>query len=81
MNKKAIDVCYVHFIPEFDDGSLKMPKFIFNIYRNYVIKFYKKADEVVVVNPYFKKDLLNIGLKEDRITYIPNFVSNERFLS
>ncbi len=79
MNKKAIDVCYVHFIPEYDDGSLKMPKGIFKIYRNYVIKFYKKADEVVVVNPYFKKDLLAIGLKEDKITYIPNYVSNERF--
>lgn len=79
MNKKVTNVCYVHFIPEFDDGSLKMPKFIFNIYRSYVIKFYKKADEVVVVNPYFKKDLLNIGLKEDKITYIPNYVSNERF--
>lgn len=79
MNKKAINVCYVHFIPEYDDGSLKMPKGAFKIYRKYVIDFYKKADEVVVVNPYFKKDLLAIGLKEDKITYIPNYVSNERF--
>jgi len=78
-NHKAINVCYVHFIPEENDGSLKMPHFIFNIYRKYTISFYKKADEVVVVNPYFIKDLVNIGLKKENITYIPNYVSKDRF--
>ncbi len=77
--KKKINVCYVHFIPEKDDGSLKMPKWMFGPYRWYVLKFYKKADEVIVVNPYFIKDLINIGIPKDKITYIPNFVSDEKF--
>ena len=75
--KKKINICYVHFIPEIDDGSLKLPKWCFKPYRWYVLKFYRKADEVVVVNPYFKKDLLNIKIPEDKITYIPNSVSDK----
>ena len=78
-NKKRINVCYVHFVPEINDGSLKMNKLFFSIYKHYVLKFYRKADEVVVVNPYFIKDLLNIGIPEDKITYIPNYVSKEHF--
>ncbi|MDD7616094.1 MAG: glycosyltransferase family 4 protein [bacterium] len=77
--KKKINICYVHFIPEIDDGSLKLPKWCFKPYRWYVLKFYRKADEVVVVNPYFKKDLLNINIPEDKITYIPNSVSDKEF--
>ena len=77
--KKKINICYVHFIPEIDDGSLKLPKWCFKPYRWYVLKFYRKADEVVVVNPYFKKDLLNIKIPEDKITYIPNSVSDKEF--
>ena len=77
--KKKINICYVHFIPEIDDGSLKLPKWCFKPYRWDVLKFYRKADEVVVVNPYFKKDLLNIKIPEDKITYIPNSVSDKEF--
>ena len=78
-NKKAINICYVHFIPEYDDGSLKLTKIAFKAYRNYVVKFYRKMDEVVVVNPYFIPKLEEIGIKRDKITYIPNFVSRDRF--
>lgn len=77
--KKKINICYVHFIPEINDGSLKLPKWCFKPYRWYVLKFYKKADEVVVVNPYFKKDLINVGIDKDKITYIPNSVSDKEF--
>lgn len=77
--KKNINVCYVHFVPEYDDGSLKMPKWMFNCYRWYVLKFYKKADEVIVVNPYFIKDLLKIGISRNKITYIPNCVNDKEF--
>lgn len=78
-NKKRINVCDVHFIPEIDDGSLKMPKLFFGIYRWYTLKFYHKADEIIVVNPYFIDDLLKIGIPRERITYIPNVVSKARF--
>ncbi len=77
--KDVINVCYVHFIPDKDDGSLKMPGFMFGPYKWYVLRFYRKADEVIVVNPYYMKSLEEIGIPKDRITYIPNYVSNEEF--
>lgn len=78
-NKKRINVCDVHFIPEIDDGSLKMPRFLFKPYRWYTLKFYRRADEIVVVNPYFIDDLLKIGIPREKITYVPNVVSKTRF--
>ncbi len=77
--KNKINVCYVHFIPDEDDGSLKMPKFAFAIYKAYVLRFYRKADETIVVNPYYIPALEKIGIPRDRITYIPNCVSAEKF--
>lgn len=78
--KKKINVCYVHFIPDENDGSLKMPKWMFKIYKRYVFKFYRKADECIVVNPYYINDLVNkVGINREKITYIPNYVSNEKF--
>ena len=76
---KVPTVAYVHFLPDTLDGSIKLPKFAFNIFKKYVIKFYKNADHLVVVNPIFKKDMIKAGLDENKITYIPNFVSKEKF--
>lgn len=78
-NKGAVRVCYCHFLPETLDGSIKLPKLIFSIFKRYVIRFYKKAHYLIVVNPIFKKDLINLGIKEDHIRYIPNFVSKDKF--
>lgn len=72
-------VAYVHFLPDTLDGSIKLPKFIFKIFKKYVISFYKSADYLVVVNPIFKKDMVKAGLDVNKITYIPNFVSKEKF--
>ena len=78
--KKKINVCYVHFIPDENDGSLKMPKWMFKIYKWYDFKFYRKADECIVVNPYYINDLVNkVGINREKITYIPNYVSKEKF--
>lgn len=76
---KIPTVAYVHFLPDTLDGSIKLPKLFFNIFKKYVIKFYKSADNLVVVNPIFKKDMVAAGLDESKITYIPNFVSKEKF--
>lgn len=76
---KVPTVAYVHFLPDTLDGSIKLPWFAFKIFKKYVISFYKKADHLVVVNPIFKKDMVKAGLKEEKITYIPNFVSKEKF--
>ena len=76
---KVPTVAYVHFLPDTLDGSIKLPKLFFNIFKKYVISFYKAADHLVVVNPIFKKDMVKAGLDENKITYIPNFVSKEKF--
>lgn len=79
MGKRTVNVCYVHFLPDTLDGSIKLPKPIFAIFKRYVRAFYRKADEIVVVNPIFIEPLTKLGIGEDRITYIPNFVSSDSF--
>ena len=78
-SSKKPTIAYVHFLPDTLDGSIKLPKFAFGIFKKYVISFYKSADNLVVVNPIFKKDMVKAGLDEEKITYIPNFVSKEQF--
>ena len=77
--KNGVRVMYCHFLPETLDGSIKLPKPIFWFFKKYVMKFYRKADYLVVVNPIFKNDLIRHGVKEDRIIYIPNYVSKDAF--
>ena len=77
--KKHVNVAYVHFIPSTLDGSIKMPKLFFGIFKKYVISTYRKADEIVVVNPSFIPPLMELGIKKENITYIPNFVDHDKF--
>ena len=77
--KKGVSVCYVHFLPETLDGSIKLPRITFGVFKKYVMKFYDRADHLVVVNPVFINDLVNSGIKRDKIVYIPNYVSKEKF--
>jgi 1,2-diacylglycerol-3-alpha-glucose alpha-1,2-galactosyltransferase len=79
MNKNTTSVCYVHFLPDTLDGSIKLPKFAFKFFKNYVTKFYNKAKHLVVVNPIFINDLVNFGIDRKKIKYIPNYVSKENF--
>lgn len=79
IRNKGVNVAYVHLVPKTLKGSIKMPKFALRVFEKYIVSFYKKADYSVVVNPSFKKDLIEIGLKEDKIHYIPNYVSKEKF--
>lgn len=76
---KGKKVAYVHFLPDTLDGSIKLPKPIFYIFKKYVINFYKTADKLVVVNPIFIKDMIKYGLDKEKIVYIPNFVSKKEF--
>ncbi len=77
--KHSVTVSYVHFLPETLEGSIHLPRFMKEVFYKYVISFYKNSDKLVVVNPYFIKVLEGYGIKRDNITYIPNFVSNDRF--
>lgn len=72
-------VAYVHFVPETLDDSLNLPAFVKTILYKYLIRFYKSVDHLVVVNPYFIEVLKNYKIDEAKITYIPNFVSEENF--
>ncbi len=79
MGKKTLSVCYVHFLPETLKGSIKLPKPIFSLFCRYVISFYRRAKEIVVVNPSFIDPLVHYGIDKSRITYIPNFVDERTF--
>lgn len=70
---------YVHFLPETLEGSLKIPQPFRGIFYKYVIAFYKRMDHIVVVNPTFIPKLVAYGIPEERVTYIPNFVSRQEF--
>lgn len=70
---------YVHFLPETIDGSLKLPWLAKKVFFKYIISFYKRMDQLVVVNPSFIEKLTAYGIKREKITYIPNFVSSDTF--
>ena len=79
MNKKHLNIVYVHFVPSKNQGSIKLPRFATWIFDKYVEGFYKHADELVVVNPSFISDLEKLKIPRERITYIPNYVDKEYF--
>ncbi|MBM7618022.1 1,2-diacylglycerol-3-alpha-glucose alpha-1,2-galactosyltransferase [Weissella uvarum] len=70
---------YVHFLPETLEDSIKLPKPIKRLFYWYVMTFYKRMDHLVVVNPTFIDKLVDLGVKRDKVTYIPNFVSKDTF--
>ena len=72
-------VGYVHFVPETVDNSLKLPKLFRKAFYSYMIEFYKQMDFLVTVNPYFIGILEKYGIPREKVTYIPNFVSEEAF--
>ncbi|WP_129045661.1 glycosyltransferase family 4 protein [Companilactobacillus metriopterae] len=77
--KRGRKIGYVHFLPETLEGSIKLPYLIKKVFYKYVISFYKRMDQIVVVNPTFIDKLVNHGLDRSKIKYIPNFVSTENF--
>lgn len=76
---KGANVAYVHFLPHTLDGSIRLPKSLFNIFKKYVIEFYKSMDRLIVVNPIFMNDLEQYGIAKEKMIYIPNYVSKEDF--
>lgn len=78
-NEKYIHVAYVHMLAEKLEGSIKLSPVTYKIFQKYTHSFYRKADYLVVVNPDTRKLLLSYGIADDRIYYIPNYVSEELF--
>jgi 1,2-diacylglycerol-3-alpha-glucose alpha-1,2-galactosyltransferase len=79
LSKNQTSLGYVHFLPETLKGSIKLPKPAQVIFEKYVIEFYKSMDHLVTVNPYFIELLKKYDIPEDKISYIPNYVSKESF--
>ncbi|WP_119327428.1 glycosyltransferase family 4 protein [Companilactobacillus musae] len=77
--KRGRKIGYVHFLPETLEGSIKLPEPAKSIFYKYVISFYKRMDQIVVVNPTFIDKLVAHGLDRNKIKYIPNFVSTDNF--
>ncbi|KWX59817.1 glycosyltransferase family 4 protein [Lactobacillus crispatus] len=70
---------YVHFLPDTLEGSIKLPGVAKKVFYQYVIDFYKRMDQIVVVNPIFIDKLVNYGIDRNKVRYIPNFVSKTEF--
>ena len=79
MNKKHINIVDVHFIPRLNSGSVKLIKPAEWLLYTYTERMYRKADEIVVVNPIFIKEIMKIGIPEEKITYMPNYVDKANF--
>ena len=72
-------VVYVHFLPSTLSNSIKLPRLFFGILKWYVKVFYKTASHLVVVNPIFIDPLMKMGIKQERIVFIPNYVDGSKF--
>ena len=72
-------VVYVHFLPSTLSNSIKLPRLFFGILKWYVKVFYKTASHLVVVNPIFIDPLMKMGIKQERIVFIPNYVDESKF--
>lgn len=79
LHPKSVRVGYVHFVPRTIEGSIHLPGFAKKIFYKYILFFYKKMDRLVTVNPYFIDVLEEYGIKREKISYIPNFVSDQKF--
>ena len=77
--KRSIRVGAVHFLPETVDDSIKLPGFARQVFYKYLISFYKNMDYLVTVNPNFIDKLAAYGIPASKISYIPNYVSKEKF--
>lgn len=76
---KGSAVGHVHFLPETVEKSIRLPRLFKRVFYAYLIFYYKRMDALVTVNPYFIKALEAYGIRRERISYIPNFVSHEDF--
>ena len=76
---RGVRVGYVHFLPETLKGSIDLFPPFQKIFNWYVMSFYRRMDLLVVVNPSFIPELVAAGIPEEKICYIPNFVSTEDF--
>lgn len=77
---RSPSVVSVHFTPDMISKSVRMPKPFMSIFLKYILRFYRSADYVHVVNPDLRKALTEeYGFSAEKIHYIPNFVAKSQF--
>ncbi|MBL1229186.1 glycosyltransferase family 4 protein [Enterococcus sp. BWB1-3] len=76
---RGVRVGYVHFLPETLEGSITLAKPFKAVFDKYLMSFYKRMDQLVVVNPDFINKLEALGVSREKVAYIPNFVSTDVF--
>lgn len=81
LTRQAKTIVYCHFLPETLDSSINLPGPIFQIIKDYVTSFYKRAKHLVVVNPIYIEPLVELGIERKRIHYIPNYVDRKDFFT
>ena len=72
-------IIYVHLLPSTLNDSITLPPIFMKFMKWYVKKAYQSADFLVVVNPSFIQPLMDLGIKKDKITFIPNYVDSKDF--
>ncbi|MFI3685904.1 glycosyltransferase family 4 protein [Vagococcus fluvialis] len=77
--RRGTRIGYVHFLPETLEGSISIFGPFQKIFNRYLISFYKRMDQLVVVNPSFIEKLGEAGIDTTKVIYIPNFVSKDVF--
>lgn len=79
LKARGSTVGYVHFLPSTVEGSLHIPKLFRQVFYHYLIAFYRSMDYLVTVNPYFIDAMESYGIPREKVTYIPNYVSDREF--
>lgn len=78
--RRGTTVGHVHFIPDTVDDSITLPGPIRWAFYRYMLDFYRSTHHLVTVNPWFIRALAEqYGFDASRITFIPNFVSEQQF--
>lgn len=77
--RKAINVGYVHFLPETLEDSLRLNRLFKMVFYRYLINFYNSMDYLIMVNPCIMEKIKNHDLNRPKLICIPNFVSKKNF--
>lgn len=81
MKKRGKTIGFVHVLPEISTNSVDLPRYAKKIFYKYIIAFYKKMDYLITVNPSHIEILKRYGIKGEKIFYIPDYVSTQKFHS
>jgi 1,2-diacylglycerol-3-alpha-glucose alpha-1,2-galactosyltransferase len=77
--RKAVNIGYVHFLPDTLDDSLRLNWLVKKIFYKYLINFYNSMDYLVTVNPSIIEKIKQYDLNRPKLLCIPNFVSEQNF--